>query len=492
MAGKLRYLDSRKDEQLRGITMKSSCISLIHSYGESVVAEDCDQFPQYLVTVESDNYLINLIDSPGHVDFSGEVSAAVRLCDGCLILVDVVEGVCPQTQTALRQAWLEGLKPVLVLNKIDRLVLEVKLSPLDSYLHMLQIVEQVNAIMGELFMGEVLQESSKESSQPSSNANKNADTSEEYTYDWSSGIDDKDDSNLYFSPELGNVVFTSATDGWGFTVHTFAALLSRKLKMSEQVLNKTLWGDFYVDSKRKSIMKGAQAKAKSPLFVQMVLENIWSAYEAVAVRRDKPAIEKIVSSLNLNVNPRDLNHVDVRVQKQAIFGAWLPLADAILGVVCKRVPSPLQLEESRVERLLCSNLKSFDLLPPETQALKQQFLNCSSASAATKIVCISKMVCVDKKFLPENKAKVLTHEEIMQRREQAKQRLAAKQQSAHESGGAAAESEVIGETTNENEKDEHFIAFARIFSGSLRQGDQVYVMVSRVYFLRESLTVSYS
>ena len=101
-------MDSRKDEQERGITMKSSSISL-------------------LCQMNTKEYLVNLIDSPGHVDFSSEVSTAVRLCDGAIVVVDVVEGVCAQTKVVLRQAWLEHIRPVLVFNKIDRLITEMKM-----------------------------------------------------------------------------------------------------------------------------------------------------------------------------------------------------------------------------------------------------------------------------------------------------------------------------------------------------------------------------
>lgn len=95
MSGKLRYMDSRPDEQERGITMKSSAISLVHT-------RDTVRSAQAPFAAANDKYLLNLIDSPGHVDFSSEVSTAIRLCDGALIFIDVCEGICPQTHAVLR------------------------------------------------------------------------------------------------------------------------------------------------------------------------------------------------------------------------------------------------------------------------------------------------------------------------------------------------------------------------------------------------------
>ena len=97
------------------------------------------------------------------------------------------------------------------------------------------------------------------------------------SYDWNVGLEDKDDSNLYFMPEKNNVIFASALDGWAFTISSFSRVLAKKLKISKQTLSKTLWGDYYINMKQKMILKGAQNKAKKPLFVSMVLENLWSS-----------------------------------------------------------------------------------------------------------------------------------------------------------------------------------------------------------------------
>ena len=102
------------------------------------------------------------------------------------------------------------------------------------------------------------------------------------------------------------------------------------------------------------IISGAQAKAKKPLFVQLILENIWALYDAIVNGRDKEKLEKIVNSLQLKVSPRDLRSTDTKQQLLAIFSQWLPLAQALLRMVCLKLPAPSELSDERAEKLMCS------------------------------------------------------------------------------------------------------------------------------------------
>ncbi|KAG5346252.1 EFL1 GTPase, partial [Acromyrmex charruanus] len=464
LAGKLRYLDSRPDEQIRGITMKSSSITLYHVYNEM-------------------DHVINLIDSPGHVDFSSEVSTAVRLSDGAVILVDVVEGVCPQTRSALSIAYVEGLKPILVLNKVDRLITEMKLTPLDAYVRLSQVLEQVNAIMGELFASDMMEREEREETVASTWDKVN----ERDLADWQSVLEEIDDSTLYFSPEQGNVLFTSAIDGWGFGIKEFAKIYSNKLGFSEKVLRKTLWGDFYINNKTKRIMKGAQEKAKKPLFVQLILDNIWVLYDTIVIRKDKDKLPIIAEKLNIKLTTRDLRHTDSKAQLQAVCSQWLPLAQNCLNMVCEKVPAPHNLTHEKIERLISGN-NDFSALPLETQQLKKAFLSCNSSLEVPIIVFVSKMFPVEKDMLPENKPKSLTPEELAQRREIIRQKHAERLEQKtctaiedHEDTKEDMPDTIVSNNINhedviEDKSDGTLVAFARVYSGTIKIGDEVFVL----------------
>merc|ERR1719379_2314953 len=136
--GEARFMDTRDDEQARSITIKATSVSL---YYERV--EKSDDQKEEIKTP----YLINLIDSPGHVDFSSEVTAALRVTDGALVVVDCIEGVCVQTETVLRQAIAERIKPVMFLNKLDRVFLELNMSPEETFKSFRNSIESVNVIV---------------------------------------------------------------------------------------------------------------------------------------------------------------------------------------------------------------------------------------------------------------------------------------------------------------------------------------------------------
>jgi len=125
LAGKQLLMDFHEDEQERGITIDTAAVSMVHE-------------------LEGKEYLINLLDTPGHIDFGGDVTRAMRAVDGAVVLCCAVEGIMPQTETVLKQALREKVKPILFINKVDRLIKELQLTPEKMQERFVNIINDVN------------------------------------------------------------------------------------------------------------------------------------------------------------------------------------------------------------------------------------------------------------------------------------------------------------------------------------------------------------
>jgi len=492
MAGKIRYLDSRPDEQLRGITMESSAISLYFSMMRR---------PQDSAEMKKEEYLINLIDSPGHIDFSSEVSTASRLCDAAVVLVDAVEGVCSQTATVLRQVWMEKLKPLLVINKIDRLITELKMSPAEAYSHLGRVLEGVNAVIGGFFQGKRMEEDllwrerldQKREGQERQQQDAAAGDSIPEEDLVEQEFEERDDQDLYFAPEKNNVIFASAIDGWAFTVRQFAGIYEKKLGIKRSVLERVLWGDFYLDPKTKKVLGQKHLKGRNlkPIFVQLVLEPIWTVYEAtvgLSTGRGDPALlEKITKSLAINLPAHIARSRDSKATLQSLFASWLPLSTALLVSVIEYLPSPPTAQATRLPEMMedLVSSKSVD------QNIKDSMVEFRTDQSAPVVAYVSKMVAIPESELPSKRRKLgatLTADEA---RELAREKRAQIARAQAEADGSSADLDGITNGLNtarigEEEEEigvpeqpedvEHLIGFARLYSGSLAVGDEVYVL----------------
>ncbi|KAH8705347.1 putative ribosome biogenesis protein Ria1 [Talaromyces proteolyticus] len=491
LAGKIRYLDSRPDEQLRGITMESSAISL---YFSMLRRSAPDAAPQ------TKEYLINLIDSPGHIDFSSEVSTASRLCDGALVLVDAVEGVCSQTVTVLRQTWVEKLKPLLVINKMDRLVTELKMSPAEAYSHLSKLLEQVNAVIGSFYQGERMEEDLlwRERMEERVNAAAARDKDKSVTSDIDSEVhsqldefEERDDEDLYFVPEKNNVIFCSATDGWAFTVRQFAGLYEKKLGIKRSVLEKVLWGEFYLDPKTKRVLgsKHLKGRALKPMFVQLVLDSVWAAYEATTGgakgKGDPTLLEKITKSLNITIPPHVLRSRDPKNIMTTLFSAWLPLSTAVLVSVMEYLPSPRAAQETRLPEMIEDSPGSEFI----DEKIKDAMVNFKTSINDPVVAYVSKMVAIPESELPKNTKRVgatLTADEARELARKKRDEIAKIQAEANEQAdefsrvtSALASTSLDDEDQQQSDEKvdkEHLIGFARLYSGTLTVGDSLYVL----------------
>jgi len=336
-AGETRFTDTRKDEQERAITIKSTAISMYYELNENDLK---------LIPVNDGNaFLINLIDSPGHVDFSSEVTAALRVTDGALVVVDCVSGVCVQTETVLRQAIGERIRPVVFMNKMDLALLTLQVSPEELYQKFQRVVENINVIIA--------------------------------TY----GGSDPDAplGDVMVHPTAGTVGFGSGLHSWAFSLKQFADIYSSKFGVEVPKLMKRLWGDNYFDAKAKKWVKNPTKTAPKRAFVQFILDPIYKVFDAI-MNEKADEVTKLYEKLNVKLKADDRELVGKQLMK-AFMRTWLPAGDTLLQMIAIHLPSPVVSQKYRCELLYTG--------PDDDEAAKA-IKSCDSTGVL--MMYISKMV----------------------------------------------------------------------------------------------------
>merc|ERR1712159_551668 len=295
-----RLTDTRQDEQDRCITIESTGISLYYEMDKT--------FP---IPAESNGYefLINCIDSPGHVDFSSEVTAALRVTDGALVVMDCVEGVCVQTETVLRQALQERVKPVCMINKVDRVILELQCDLEDTYLNFVKILESANVIIA--------------------------------TYN------DEKLGDCQVFPDAGTVAFGSGLQSWAFTLNHFAHLYASKFKTDPQKLVKKMWGNNFFDNKTGKWSKKEGGGVRG--FNKFVLEPIFKMFNLI-MNGHKEKYTKLINMVNVNLTS-DEKDLEGKPLVKTVMRKWLPAAEALMEMIVLHLPSPAKAQKYRTETL---------------------------------------------------------------------------------------------------------------------------------------------
>ena len=336
MIGKILHLDFREDEQERQITMKSSAITLLSPENKC---------------------LINLIDSPGHIDFGFEVVCGLKLSDGAILIVDAVEGVSSQTMSLMRKAVDNNLKIILFLNKIDKLIEIMNFGSEQLFYHLRSIVETINASMNVLLESKIKLE-----------LEKNKHLKEEQLRK----IFHVDD---HFSPLKDNVIFGSVIDGWGFRTKDLVSLYAKKWGMNEKKLAPLFWGDFYLNLKTKKISKKPIGNLK-PIFVQYILELIYKVYKSVK-NEDLAQIEKLTKSFKMKITQKDLK----KSKKKVIFEVlqkWFPIHINVFNAIIDILPNAIQGQQNKILKI-SENWTGFE-------NIKNNIMNCKSTSEPIAII----------------------------------------------------------------------------------------------------------
>lgn len=289
----LRYTDVHFLERQRGVSVKAAPMSLV------------------LQSTKGKSHLFNIIDTPGHVDFVDEVAASVRLADGVVLVVDVVEGVQANTEQIIKHAVLEDLPLTLVVNKVDRLILELKIPPNDAYFKLKHVIEEVNTVIENVLPGQ--------------------------------------GEKRRVSPEKGNVAFACSTMNWCFTLPSFASTYADTYPQIEtEDFARRLWGDiFFNPSSRKFTRKGVEENAKRT-FVKFVLEPIYKLYSHT-LSESPEDLKETLASVGIHLKPSQLKS-DAKELLNLVCERFFGPATGFVDMVTQHVPSPMEGAERMLER----------------------------------------------------------------------------------------------------------------------------------------------
>jgi len=254
---------------------------------------------------------LNIFDTPGHVNFSDEVTAAMRLADGVCVFIDAAEGVMLNTERVIKQAVQEKLAVTICINKIDRLILELKLPPQDAYYKLRHIVEEVNGLMS---------------------------------------LYSEDESLQTLSPIQGNVCFASSQFGFCFTLKSFAALYNQTYgNINVNEFARRLWGDMYFNSRTRKFTKKPSLGSAQRSFVEFILEPMYKLFSHVVGDVDT-CLPAICSELGIRLTKEE-SKMNVRPLLRLICSRFLGNFTGFTDMCVDHIPSPLENSKAKVEQI---------------------------------------------------------------------------------------------------------------------------------------------
>jgi U5 small nuclear ribonucleoprotein component len=345
----LRYTDARYDEQERGLSIKTTPMSFI------------------LPDLRQKSLLLNVLDTPGHVNFSDEQTAAFRLVDGVVVVVDAVEGVMMNTERTLRHAVQEGLDIVLVINKVDRLILELKLPPQDAYHKLQHTLEEVNAVLEKLdyFAPYPAPAATTVNVSSSSAAAAAAAPSSPVML-----------TRPRLSPGLNNVCFSSALHGWLFSCQSFAKIYADyHQNFDAGEFGKRLWGNVYLHTDRKFRTKpevisssGASARKANPrTFIQFILEPLYKMYSYVLGNEGEELAAILDRELGVRLKKEQLR-LDSRPLLRLVCTNFFGDMSALVECIKQHVRNPVESAPRKIRHTYTGSLST---------AIGQALLSCS-------------------------------------------------------------------------------------------------------------------